>query len=287
MTPRSTPGGRRCSPGRRHDRPPTPGPRLALLWPCVMIATCKVSITNRMRPVQVQRSLLILIGLHFAMTGCGHSSYEIARMNTEEIKLTSDVDICFANQNQFVEKTPAMVTEVQRRRLNCTNVLAADRAKFANTPQTTSSQASTAGASVAQTTSSQASAADRSAATTVRQGPISCGGTRLTNLTGDEGKALKFLFEQKYALKSVGCIVEIIALEKFPLRGNTVIKYSAKVQFPAGYKTQCFNVQQGFGWNEYQTQALGGCNPFGEYFDPIGQPARPGEVRVFAGEDVI
>jgi hypothetical protein len=119
-------------------------------------------------------------------------------------------------------------------------------------------------------------------------GPVECGTPRFVNVSADEGKAIQYLFEKRTSIKGVGCISEIVAKDKFPLQGRTLVKYEANVVFPNGYKTECIGIKKdeftGFGNFMKVSQ---GCNWMADSFDPLGQPARPGEVRRVAGEDMI
>lgn len=83
--------------------------------------------------------------------------------------------------------------------------------------------------------------------------PITCGHTAFRNLTPDQGKGLKFLLEKRYKSPEITCITEIASTDKFPLRGQTLVKYKINLVFPNGYRTDCLQLktaspqeQQGF-----------------------------------------
>lgn len=114
--------------------------------------------------------------------------------------------------------------------------------------------------------------------------PVVCGDTSFKNLTTDQGKGLKYLLERNRISPEIGCITELVATDKFPLRGQTVIKYQATVVFPNGYRTDCLTkkkVRNG----EFQ-----GFNAIFKELDcsDIGiAPAKVGETRIYSGEEII
>lgn len=114
--------------------------------------------------------------------------------------------------------------------------------------------------------------------------PIVCGNTAFNNLSTDQGKALKFLLEKKYDSPRVSCITYISSTDKFPLRGQTVVKYKVTIIFPNGFRTDCLE-QKAIRPAEQQ-----GFNSIFKQLDCSGiemAPAKVGETRTFSGEEII
>lgn len=111
---------------------------------------------------------------------------------------------------------------------------------------------------------------------------VTCANTTFKNLTTDQGKALKFLLESSDGhYKGGGCITELIATDKFPLRGQTVIKYKAVVVFPNGYRPECLQKQ------DFETGGFDAV--FGDIrcTGLVTAPATVGETRTYTGQEVI
>jgi len=111
--------------------------------------------------------------------------------------------------------------------------------------------------------------------------PVSCGETTFTNLTTDQGKALKFVLERELVSPSIACITELVATDKFPLRGQTVIKYKATIYFPNGYATECLQKK------DFNTHGFGAVFQQVNCSGPGIEPAKVGETRTYVGEKII
>lgn len=113
-------------------------------------------------------------------------------------------------------------------------------------------------------------------------------------LTENETKALRYLIKKRYKSIAV-CVEEIKAVEKFKLRGNTVVKYTATIMFPSGYKTECLGrnsaantqkrLDRNFNWSDWMNLTQN-CSPFESALTGL-EPMPPGERRRFKGEDEI
>lgn len=223
------------------------------------------------------------------LSSCYHTPETVAKMNDQEIHAVSDWDICYANENTAY-RTDIVKAEIRRRLLDCEKKIADYNKRYAS-PATTE---------IGRPAGSQAAgAANAGGAPGGRKtlhftiSPFSipveegeCPQTRFAGLTNDESKALKYLFVKK-ALKDWGCLTELKADEKIKIRGQTVVKYTAIVSFPKGYRTPCLNVPDGGsfqGWDVWMQQTSG-CSVHRD--DPLGAPAAPDTVRVIRGEDII
>ena len=60
--------------------------------------------------------LALSVGALLLATGCGPNSYAIARKSPGELKVVSDVDLCYAQQ---FWRSPQMLDEIKARRLDC------------------------------------------------------------------------------------------------------------------------------------------------------------------------
>lgn len=123
------------------------------------------------------------------------------------------------------------------------------------------------------------------------QAPIRCGQPTSAGLTAAETKPVVFEFYRKTHSKSFICVDRIDVDDKFPLRGNTVVKYVATVSFPNGYKTNCIGHRPQKGGaldlQNFLNTTAGGCNAFSQHLRGLGKPARPGERRTYADEVTI
>jgi hypothetical protein len=235
--------------------------------------------------MNMQSSWTILLGIAIAVSGCENSPVRQLAMNAEQIKVVPDENLCVSVAN--FATTDIVKNEAARRKLDCIAIDAAREKRLAAEREQREAERAKREANeriaLAQ--------AGGGTVTTVQQGagPISCGETKFSNLTNEQGKALKFVLEQKAGLNGIACFTEITAHDKFPLRGQTVVKYSAKAVFPRGYKANCLAIKDPgkfTGWSDFG-QVSGGCNPYAYQLDPIGKPARLGEVRVYTGEEII
>lgn len=100
-----------------------------------------------------------------------------------------------------------------------------------------------------------------------------------------------FEFYRKTRSKNFICVDRIDVTDKFPLRGDTVVKYTASVSFPNGYKTKCLGhrpkTSGALDLQDFLKTTTGGCNPFSQHLRGLGKPARPGERRTYSDEATI
>lgn len=232
------------------------------------------------------------------LSSCYHTPETVAKMNDQEIHAVSDWDICNAWE-QTSSRTPLVLEEEKKRGLDCQKKIA-DYKAFLQKEGITGTPQSPATTIIGRPAGSQAAGAGNAGGVPggrktlhftispfsipVEEGE--CPQTRFAGLTNDESKALKYLFVKK-ALKDWGCLTELKADEKIKIRGQTVVRYTAIVSFPKGYRTPCLNVPDGGsfqGWDVWMQQTSG-CSVHRD--DPLGAPAAPGTVRVIHGEDII
>ena len=123
------------------------------------------------------------------------------------------------------------------------------------------------------------------------QAPIHCGQPISPGLSAAQAKAVLFEFYKKTRSKSFICVDRIEVTDKFALRGNTVITYTATVSFPNGYKTHCIGhrpkTKGPLDLQDLLKTTTGGCNQFSQYLRGLGKPARPGERRTYSDEVTI
>lgn len=120
-----------------------------------------------------------------------------------------------------------------------------------------------------------------------------CPETQIEGLTTNEAKALKYLINKKYIqeIKNI-CIEKLVAIDKFTLKQNTVVKYSATLFFPQGYKTECLNfkasdLDNNFTWSGWNKLTQQGCNDYDNQLDPLGGPLEPGGKKIIEGDEEI
>ena len=111
--------------------------------------------------------------------------------------------------------------------------------------------------------------------------PVTCQAPQARNLTENEAKALRYVLERKLGFTGVACITELVAVDKFPLRGQTVVLYEMTITFPNGYRAECLDKKSfevgGFSSHHYGPD----CPAL-----PI-PPVRPGEVWTYRGDEII
>ena len=116
-------------------------------------------------------------------------------------------------------------------------------------------------------------------------------------VSNEDKKSIAYMVERKYLARKMGreavCIQQINVKDVIKIRGNKIVKYSAKVVFPQGYRMDCQEMERkakeierkgGYSWNRFLATTTGGCTPFSSLSDPLGYIAQPGEIRVFDGE---
>ena len=114
--------------------------------------------------------------------------------------------------------------------------------------------------------------------------PLPCEPTTFENMSPDQGEAVKYLIEQKRAAEGGPqpgrhfCIESIVANQKIPMRGNTVVKYRANYHFLRGYNMRCAPERRR---NEGNAMAdlewFSECGPF------TGSVVRPGSRQYDEG----
>lgn len=113
--------------------------------------------------------------------------------------------------------------------------------------------------------------------------PLTCPETQYSNLTREQGAAVQYLLERKLSQTRDGseiCIESIVASEKIPLRGNTVVKYRAVFHYPRGYKVQCLRDSGSNDyWRNFERDL--DCSPF------FGEAKEPGARRYYDGSEEI
>jgi hypothetical protein len=118
-----------------------------------------------------------------------------------------------------------------------------------------------------------------------------CPETQAEGLTKNEAKALKYLIGKKYIQGKNICVEKITANDKFTLKQNTIVKYSAILFFPKGYKTECLNfkasdLDNNFTWSGWNKLSQG-CNDYDNQLDTLGGPLKPGGRKTIEGDEEI
>ena len=111
--------------------------------------------------------------------------------------------------------------------------------------------------------------------------PVTCQAPQARNLTENEAKALRYVLERKLGFTGVACITELVAVDKFPLRGQTVVLYEMTITFPNGYRVECLD-KKSFDVGGFPSHYHGPDCPALAI-----PPVRPGEVWTYRGDEII
>lgn len=223
------------------------------------------------------------------LSSCYHSTATVAKMNEQEIRAVSDWDICNAYEEK-VSRTEVVMSEIKRRGLDCDKKIADYKRRY---PKPAPIQIGRNSDTRQEGSTNTGSVPSSGRTINVTVAPFSipveegeCPQTRFKDLTEEESKALHYLFV-KSVLKNWGCLQEMKADKKIRVRGQTVVKYTATVTFPKGYRTACLNAPTGGGFQGWDVwlQQTSTCHVSGD--DPLGPPTKPGTVRVIQGEEII
>jgi hypothetical protein len=168
-------------------------------------------------------------------SGCigGH---EYKQMDAQHASSLDNYDLC---RGFTYFKTETIEQEVNRRKLDCRRYASMGAALDQRAAQPGG------GAGLANNDAARPAAAAKvspAAGNSSSPAKMTCPDLKYTNLTRDQAKALQFVIEQQKKFNGVACLTDIVANDKFLLRGQTVVKYTATISFPAGYKTECFGV---------------------------------------------
>ncbi len=111
--------------------------------------------------------------------------------------------------------------------------------------------------------------------------PVTCQAPQARNLTENEAKALRYVLERKLGFTGVACITELVAVDKFSLRGQTVVLYEMTITFPNGYRVECLD-KKSFDVGGFPSHYHGPDCPALAI-----PPVRPGEVWTYRGDEII